>query len=558
MTYTEHALYERDPARTSFSAAGIIPKPNSAIPREGVFRLDASVTVLACGDARAEASFLAKHLSQATGFPLLVRQMGDASGPTLEMRLDPNCASLGLEGYRLWVTPLRIEIAAATTAGLFHGGQTLLQLMPPAAFDQTPHGDLQWTIPCVEIEDSPRFQWRGVMLDVARHFMPAPFLKKFIDLLALHKLNVLHLHLNDDQGWRIEIKKYPRLTEVGAHRAETLVGRAMQDPSDRDFDPAQQEFDGRAHRGFYTQDEMRAVVEYARVRHVQIVPEIEMPGHAQAAVAAYPELGCADFEDGACCIAPEVSQVWGIHPTLFNASEETFAFLQDVLTEVMDIFPSRDIHVGGDEAVKTQWRESPSIQARIRELGLTDEHALQSYFIGRMDTFLTAHGRRLIGWDEILEGGLAPNAAVMSWRGEAGGVAAAEKGHRVVMADHKHTYLDYYQTEDRSGEPLAFSNTLTLATVYQYEPIPEALAPEFAHHILGAQAQLWTEYMPTSRQVEYMAFPRLAALAELTWTQPEHKDFADFSERLAVHRHRLDALDVNYRPVPSEESDACV
>ncbi|BDI30986.1 beta-N-acetylhexosaminidase [Capsulimonas corticalis] len=553
MKHTDQAPNGRNPVRTSPTAVGIVPKPNHITDGEGEFHLNAATVFIATGDAHAEASYLADYLSHAAGFPLPVHETEDASDSIVEMRIDPSDTRRGSEGYRLTVTPRRTEIVAATPAGLFHGGQTLLQLLPPTVYGASPIEPQDWTVPCVEIDDSPRFAWRGAMLDVTRHFLSVEFVKKFIDLLALHKMNVLHLHLNDDQGWRIEIKKYPKLTTIGAYRPETLVGRAMQDPSDRDFDPCQQEFDGVPHGGFYTQDEMRAIVEYARVRHVQIVPEIEMPGHAQAAVAAYPELGVSDHTEGVTCIATDVSQVWGIHPTLFNASEETFAFLQDVLTEVMEIFPSRDIHVGGDEAVKTQWRESPSIQARMRELGLEDEHALQSYFIGRMDTFLTQHGRRLIGWDEILEGGLAQNAAVMSWRGEAGGVAAAEKGHDVVMADHKHTYFDYYQSEDRSSEPLAFSNTLTLATVYHYEPIPEALAPEFAHHILGAQAQLWTEYMPDSKQVEYMALPRLAALAEVTWTDAAHKDFTDFGERLSVHFRRLDALHVNYRPTHFDE-----
>jgi hexosaminidase len=399
-------------------------------------------------------------------------------------------------------------------------------------YRSAPIGTLDWRIPCVEIEDIPRFGWRGAHLDVARHFMPKSFIKKFIDLLALHKLNTFHWHLTEDQGWRIEIKRYPRLTEVGAWRKETVVGhyRSVENPV----------YDGRPHGGFYTQEDISEIVAYAQERCINVIPEIEMPGHAQAAITAYPELGNTGRP-------AEVRTIWGISEEVFNVNETTIEFLQNVLTEVLELFPSEFIHIGGDECPKRQWRESPDAQARMRELGLADEEELQGYFIRRMDTFLTGRGRRLVGWDEILEGGLAPNATVMSWRGEDGGIAAAKAGHDVVMAPNIYTYLDYYQSEDWETEPLAIGGYVPLEKVYHYEPVPAALSAAEGRHVLGTQGQLWTEYMPDYRQVEYMAFPRLCALAEVAWTPPQHKDYGEFSSRLTAHLKRLDVLDVNYR-----------
>jgi hexosaminidase len=347
-------------------------------------------------------------------------------------------------------------------------------------------------------------------------------------------MNSFHWHLTEDQGWRIEIRKYPRLTEVGAWRKETVVGRPNRDTTKNTYD-------GKRHGGFYTQDDVREVVAYAAERFVNVVPEIEMPGHAQAAIAAYPWLG--NYPNRQL----EVWTRWGVNENILNAEPRTIAFMQDVLAEVLGLFPSRFIHVGGDEAVKTQWRSSPRARARIRELGLKNEEELQSWFIRQMDAFLAARGRRLVGWDEILEGGLAPGATVMSWRGVRGGIAAARAGHDVVMAPTTYTYFDYYQSPDRDQEPLAIGGLLPLDSVYGFEPIPAELEPQYAKHVLGAQGQLWTEYMPTPRQVEYMAFPRLTALAEVVWTPRERKDWADFRRRLDVHLRRLDALQVNYR-----------
>jgi hexosaminidase len=363
--------------------------------------------------------------------------------------------------------------------------------------------------------------------------MPKEFVKKYIDLLALHKLNTFHWHLTDDQGWRIEIRRYPKLTSVGSCRKETIVGRQPRDE-------AQWTFDATPHCGFYTQDDAREIVAYARARYVNVVPEIEMPGHAVAAIAAYPELGVTGEP-------MEVATRWGIFSDILNAEPPTITFMQSVLSEVMEIFPARYVHIGGDEADKAKWKASPRIQARIRELGVDDEHGLQSWFVRQMDAFLASRGRRLIGWDEILEGGLAENAVVMSWRGVEGGIAAARAGHDVVMTPTSHTYLDYYQSKDQAGEPLAIGGFLPLETVYAFEPIPAELEPQFAKHVLGAQAQVWTEYMPDAKRVEYMAFPRLTALAEVVWTPVVRKDYQDFLARLAQHLLRLQVLDVNFR-----------
>ncbi len=514
----------------------IIPKPVHLEVRDGDFRLTPATVIVASKALAFDGRQLSAMLSPATGFALQVVESAKAGVPVIELKLDASLEKLGEEGYRMSVTPSKVSIRAPNSAGIFYGCQSLRQLLPPEICRAARVANIEWTIPCVRIEDYPRFRWRGASLDSARHFMPREFVRKFVDLLALHKMNSFHWHLTDDQGWRIEIRKYPRLTEVGGWRKETLVGRL---PHDR---AAILEFDGKPHGGFYTQDDIREIVEYARVRHVNVVPEIEMPGHAQAAIAAYPEFGYSGRP-------VEVLTKWGVSEELFSANEKTIGFLQDVLTEVMELFPSKFIHTGGDEAVKTQWKASAEAQARTRELGLKNEEELQAYFTRRMDEFLASKGRRLIGWDEILEGGLAPNAAVMSWRGEKGGIAAAKAGHDVVMAPTDYTYLDYYQSRDTDKEPLAIGGFLPLEVVYNYEPIPREIPSEYAKHVLGAQGQLWTEYMPTPKQVEYMAFPRLTALAEVTWTQREIKYYREFLERLTVHLRRLGVLDVNYRPL---------
>ena len=513
---------------------GLIPQPVEMRTAPGVFTITPQTPLVATGEALAEARMAQDTLAPAMGFRLpLIEGDGPRNGAIVWL-LDETLTELGDEGYRLDVTTEGVVIRAPKRAGLFFGLQTMRQLLPPAIFRQARVEGIEWTLPCVSITDYPRFQWRGLMVDPARHFIPKSALLRFIDVMALHKFNTLQLHLTDDQGWRIEIRKYPKLTEIGAWRDETLIGNLLHDTPHK--------FDGRPHGGYYTQDDIREIVRYAADRHVTVVPEIEMPGHARAAIASYPELGCNPDQ------RLSVRTIWGVCQDIFNPSDETIAFLQDVLVEVMELFPSTFIHIGGDEAVKDQWKASESVQARIRELGLADEEELQSWFIRQMDEFLTRHGRRLIGWDEILQGGLAPGATVMSWRGMDGGIAAARKGHDVVMAPTSHTYFDYYQGPPED-EPLAWGGLLPLETVYDFEPIPEELDKEQSRHILGAQGQLWGEYIPDERQLEYMAYPRACALAEVVWSPKEGRDYDGFRQRLERHLERLKVLDVNYRPL---------
>lgn len=525
--------------QASDTALSVIPRPARMTRGTSAFVLVPGTVVVTDRATRQVGHQLVAWLAPATGLRFAVAGAvpGGGAARVISLRLDASLARLGEEGYRLSVTPTRITIRAFRPAGAFYAAQTLRQLLPVEIFREAPVAGVAWTVPSVEIEDSPRFSWRGAHLDVSRSFMPKEFVKKYIDLLALHKLNRFHWHLTDDQGWRIEINKYPRLTSVGAWRRNSLVG-----VQHSYADTMQWVYDSVPHGGFYTQDDIREVVAYAQARFISVVPEIEMPGHAQAAIAAYPELGNTGAQ-------LEVLRRWGVNPNIFNPEDATIRFLQDVLTEVLTLFPGKYIHIGGDEAVKDQWQASPRAQARIRELGLKDEHELQSWFIRQMDAFLTARGRSLVGWDEILEGGLAPNATVMSWRGMEGGIAAALAGHDVVMTPTSHTYFDYYQAQDRALEPMAIGGFLPLDTVYAFEPVPAALGPAQAAHILGTQGQIWTEYQRNPKNVEYMVFPRLLAIAEVAWTPRERKDFADFRARLDTHLARLTILDVNYRPL---------
>lgn len=520
-----------NPILSQAKAISIIPKPVTLreVKAED-FVLGSDTVIIADKTLRAKARQLAQMLEPATGFDLQIKGRDLFSSSSIILKVDKSMSRVGNEGYRLVVWPKKITITAQSETGLFYGFQTLRQLLPAEIFRQAKVSDVKWTIPAVDIEDYPGFKWRGMHLDVCRHFMPKEFVKKYIDLIALHKMNRFHWHLTEDQGWRIEIKKYPKLTEIGAWRDETLVGHYSDKPH---------KFDGKRHGGFYTQDDVREIVAYAAESHVVVVPEIEMPGHAQAAIAAYPELGNTGEQ-------LKVMTIWGVNPNIFNANEGTILFMQDVLKEVLELFPSEFIHIGGDEAPKKQWEESSDAQARIKELGLKDEHELQSYFIKRMDTFLAEKGRRLLGWDEILEGGLAPGATVMSWRGEKGGITAAKAGHDVVMAPTTYTYFDYYQAEPKN-EPLAIGGLLPLQNVYNYNPIPSELSIEEAKHVLGAQAQVWTEYIPNPKKAEYMAFPRACALSEVVWTPHDKKDYKDFVKRMQEHVQRLDILDVNYR-----------
>ncbi len=439
------------------------------------------------------------------------------------LHINPDLDVPSKEGYEIRVTDKAASLVGKSGQGLFYAANTFAQLAHQAH-------QSDGKIPAVTITDSPRFPYRGLHLDVGRHMFPVEFIKKYIDNLARLKLNTFHWHLTEDQGWRIEIKKYPKLTEVGSKRKETIL--------ERNFDPYIG--DGTPYGGYYTRDEIREVVAHAQSRFVTIIPEIEMPGHSTAAIASYPELGCTGEQ-------LEVESVWGVHEQgVYCPTEETFSFLEDVLAEVIDLFPGEYIHIGGDEAPKTVWENSPIAQDVIAREGLADEHELQSYFIKRIEDFLISKGRRLIGWDEILEGGLAPEATVMSWRGVKGGIEAAHQGHEVIMTPTTHLYFDYYQGEPES-EPLAIGGDLPLEKVYSFEPIPEELAGDAEKLVLGAQGNVWTEYMKTSDHVEYMAFPRACALAEVVWTPKDRRNWADFRYRMEMHQDRLALFGVNAR-----------
>ena len=496
----------------------LIPWPRSLEARAGAFALAAGTRISTSDEGNADlrrlAGLLRGYLRELAG---VEADIGSGGVIRLALRSD---APAGEEAYRLDLSPERIELVARDTRGLFYGVQTLRQLI--AASPRA--------IPAARIEDAPRFPWRGLHLDVGRHFFTVEFIKRYIDVLATFKLNTFHWHLTEDQGWRLEIKKYPKLTEVGAWRTETIVGHARRGPKG---------YDGIRHGGFYTQDQAREVVAYAAERGVTVLPEIEMPGHSLAALAAYPEYANVPGPF-------EVRTTWGISEEVFAPSEATFAFLEDVLREVMDIFPSEYIHIGGDEAPKKRWKESPAAQEIIQREQLRDEDELQSWFIRRIERFLNANGRRLVGWDEILEGGLAPNATVMSWRGTKGGIAAAKQGHDVVMAPQEDLYFDHYQA-DPEHEPLAIGGMTPIEDTYRYEPIPSELTADEATHVLGPEACVWTEYMPTTDQVEYMAYPRVLALAEIAWSPRDARDWESFRSRLPAALGLLDRLGVRHR-----------
>lgn len=424
------------------------------------------------------------------------------------------------EAYTLTTSKKGIIIRGNSARGVFYGIQTLMQLLPPEVYSAA--GLAKNTgikIPQVNIRDEPRYGWRGMHLDVGRHMFSVEFIKKYIDMLAMHKMNVFHWHLTEDQGWRIEIRKYPRLTEIGSVRKNA---------------------DGTTYGGFYTQDQIKEVVAYAASRFVDVMPEIEMPGHSVAALAAYPELSCTGGPF-------EVRTAWGVSDDVYCAGKEvTFEFVQDVLSEVIALFPFRYLHIGGDECPKERWAKCPDCQKRMKTEGLKDEMQLQSYFIQRTEKFLISKNRNLVGWDEILEGGLAPEATVMSWRGVAGGIEAARMGHDVIMSPNSHCYFDHYQGDPKS-EPKAWGGFLPLEKVYSYEPAPEDLTVEEAKHVLGAQANVWTEYIPTEQQVEYMALPRMSALAEVVWTPKILRDYEKFQYRMERQYQRFDSMNINYR-----------
>jgi len=510
----------------------LIPQPTELIPEKGVFKINAETKILIGTDneeTKKTGELLSEIIFRACGLqlPVVVMPGVDRQVNTIGFFQETG-GSLGKEGYRMTVDKKMVAIQAANAQGHFYAFQTLLQLLPTQIYSNQNTFSGNLSIPCCSITDIPRFAYRGLHLDVCRHFFPVADVKKYIDLLALHKMNTFHWHLTDDQGWRIEIKKYPLLKERGSKRKETMAGA---------YDNHQ--FDGIPYEGFFSQEEIREVVKYAQERFITVIPEIEMPGHALAALASYPELACLPG-------TYEVATQWGVFDDVFCPTERTFQFLEDVLTEVAALFPGTYIHIGGDECPKTRWKTSEFCQQLMKQEGLKDEHELQSYFIFRIEKFLATKGKKIIGWDEILEGGLAPEATVMSWRGTQGGIAAARQGHDVIMTPGSHCYFDHYQS-DPSTEPLAIGGYTTIKKVYAYEPVPfDSLTGAEQKHIIGAQANLWSEYLPDFKQVEYMAYPRACALSEVLWSPRENRSWNDFASRLLVHFERLDALGVNY------------
>ena len=496
----------------------VIPLPQEVSLTQGnPFKLNENV-LIAYPENNAllqrNAEFLSEYIQQATNYAPKTKAIaaGEQVKNAIVLGLDPGIANK--EGYVLTTTPEGISINGQTENGVFYGIQTLRKSIPAEAKGATV------LIPAGEIKDEPRFSYRGMHLDVGRHFFPKEFIKKYIDLLALHNMNTFHWHLTEDQGWRIEIKKYPKLTEIGSQRSRTVIGRNTQ------------EYDNTPYGGFYTQEEAKEIVKYAQERYITIIPEVDLPGHMLAALAAYPEMGCTGGPY-------EVCPRWGVfEDVLCIGNDKTMQFLEDVMSEIIEIFPSEYVHIGGDEAPRTRWEKCPKCQARIKAEGLkadkkhTAEDRLQSYCMTRIEKFLNSKGRRIIGWDEILEGDVAPNATVMSWRGASGGIKAAQMGHDVIMTPNTYCYFDYYQTADTKDEPLGIGGYVPIEKVYSLDPTFD-LNEEQKKHIIGAQANLWTEYIATTEHVEYMVLPRMAALAEVQWTQPEKKDFKDFTTRLA-------------------------
>jgi hexosaminidase len=523
MTATALAAFADNPA--------IIPLPQKMEMRVGSFTLTPDTHIRADSVSGETARFLAKRLRRATGYPLNIvsNELDKISGSIL-LTTKNTSTNLGAEGYDLTVAPDSVVIRAPTQAGLFYGVQTLFQLLPPQIFSSNVIRNVNWQIPCVQIEDWPRFKWRGLMLDVSRHFFSVPEVEQLLDAMAALKMNIFHWHLTDDQGWRLEVKKYPKLTQIGAWRAG--VGFGLNPKSTTAYGP-----DGR-YGGFYTPADIREVVKYAAAKHITIVPEIEMPGHSLAALTAYPQFSCTG---GPFAIPLKL----GVFNGIYNpADEKTFEFLDNVLTEVFQLFPGKYIHLGGDEVPTETWKDSPACQSLMKQEGLTNEDQLQGWFMQRMEKFVEAHGRIPIGWSEIMRGGLAQNTAVMDWIG--GAAEAASSGHDVVMASHRYCYLCYYPSLDRPPNLRAYRPYLPLSQVYAFEPVPADLATQYRSHILGVEACVWTPDIPSMREVEELTFPRLDALAEAGWSSQSARNFADFSRRLKVACRRLTFCGINY------------
>ena len=528
-------------AATALAANGpaLIPAPQKMEVQAGPFALSSETSIIAAPASAKTAGLLAESLRKSTGYPLaIVRKapFGSAPRKTILFTTENADTNLGPEGYELTVTSDTATIRAATQAGLFYGSQTFLQLLPPEIFSSNVVGNVAWQAPCVSIQDWPRFKWRGLMLDVARHFFSKAEVERFLDNMARHKLNTFHWHLADDQGWRIEIKAYPKLTEVSAWRSE--IGFGLKKEDGLAYGP-----DGR-YGGFYTQKDIREIVAYAAARHITIVPEIEMPGHSLAALAAYPQFGTGD---GPFTVPNE----GGINPGIYSpAKEETFQFLDAVLKEVFRLFPGQYVHIGGDEVPPEPWKNDAACQALMKREELKTPDELESWFVRRIEKFINANHKTLIGWSEIARGGLAKNAVVMDWIG--GGAEAAADGHDVVMSPAEpqdYSYFDHYQSQDTNHEPKAIGGFLPLERVYQFEPIPATLDSKLQFHILGAQGNLWTEYIANIAYLDYMSYPRACALAEVTWSPKEARNWESFSSRLKTHLQRLDQVGVKYRPL---------
>lgn len=518
----------------------IIPQPVKVIKNSGSFVINPQTSLVVVNkEDNATATFLNKYLSDYYGFVLPI--VKKANKNCINFTSGKYSGGLESEGYSLKSDKKRVVIKGNSPIGTFYGMQTLIQLLPVEK-------SFSLKIAAVDVKDEPRFAYRGSMLDVGRHFFPVSFVKKYIDYLALHKMNYFHWHLTEDQGWRIEIKKYPKLTEIGSKRNGTIVGRYPGNGNDNTPDG-----------GFYTQEEVKDIVKYAADRFITVIPEIEMPGHGSAAIAAYPQLSCfpeekTELSDAMISDKSKqemangrikiVQETWGVHSDVYAPTEYTFGFLEDVIDEVVTLFPSKYIHVGGDESPKDAWKRSEFCQQMIKDKGLKDEHELQSYFIQRMEKYINGKGRTLIGWDEILEGGLAPNAIVMSWRGEEGGITAAKEKHQVIMTPGSHVYLDHSQTKNEKEVTIGgFTN---LEKIYSYEPVPKELNEEEAKYVMGAQGNVWTEYMQSPAKVEYMIFPRLSALSEVLWSPKEKKNWSDFQVKIETMKKRYTIWGANY------------
>jgi len=501
----------------------VIPYPSSMTENEGEFVFAKKMGISIVKDVK-YTEILLLFIQQFKAVSGIELSINSKEKQGIVVKINPNIAD---EGYQLTVTKKDVTIEVASPAGLFYSLATLRQLLPNEIF-ASKYQNIKWAIPCVKISDAPAFGYRGALLDVSRHFMPVEFVCKFIDLLAQYKMNRFHWHLTDDQGWRIEIKKYPLLTTVGSIRRETLVGHGKSKP---------RVFDCTEYKGYYTQDEIKQVVAYAQKRFITIIPEIDIPGHSLAALAAYPALGCSGGPY-------EMGTYWGVFNDVLCPKDTTIRFYENVLSEIIDLFPSKYIHIGGDECPKIRWKNCAHCQQLIKEKGLKDEHQLQCYFMTKIEGFVNSKGRSIIGWDEMLDGGLTPNATIMSWRNEKGGIKAARSNHNTIMCPNKYCYLDHYQ-EPKDKAPLAFGGDTPLKAVYDYNPIPDTLEVDKRKYIQGVEACLWTEYLPTGKQVEYMSFPRMTAIAEVGWTPSEKKNWDNFYSRLQTEFIRFDLMGVN-------------